>query len=259
VSKQSPAVSPPGEFAGRLAFVTGAGSGIGAATARLLAQAGAEVVLADIDEAAARRVSIDLAEQGMRATAVRIDVADPRSVQDAVESACAGHGGLDLAVNAAGITGKLVACGDFELVEWQRIIGVNLTGLFLCMQAQIRQMERRGSGSIVNLSSVMGKASLPGTVAYAASKHGVEGATKAAALDYATKGIRVNAVAPGYVDTPMIAGRKPSTHDRIVAMHPMGRIAQPHEIAELIAFLLSPRAAFITGTVHQADGGYSAR
>ena len=256
---QSTTVFPPGEFAGRLAFVTGAGSGIGAATARLLARAGAEVVLADIDEAAVRRVSAELAEQGGKTTAVRMDVADPRSVQEAVQAACAGHGGLDLAVNAAGITGKLVACGDFDLAEWQRIIGVNLTGLFLCMQAQIRQMEKRGSGAIVNLSSIMGQAAMPGTVAYAASKHGVEGATKAAALDYAAKGIRVNAVAPGYVDTPMIAGRKPSTHDRIVAMHPIGRIAQPHEIAEMILFLLSPRAAFITGTVHQADGGYSAR
>lgn len=256
---QSTVVSSSGEFAGRLAFVTGAGSGIGAATARLLCAGGAEVVLADIDEAAARRVAADLAEQGAKTTPVRIDVADPRSVQQAVDSACAAHGGLDLAVNAAGITGNLVACGDYELAEWHRIIGVNLTGIFLCMQAQIRQMEKRGSGAIVNLSSVMGQAALRGTVAYAASKHGVEGATKAAALDYADKGIRVNAVAPGYVDTPMIAGRKPATHDRIVAMHPMGRIAQPHEIAAMILFLLSPRAAFITGTVHQADGGYSAR
>lgn len=251
--------APASEFSGRLAFVTGAGSGIGAATARLLAAAGASVALADIDLEAARRVAQELRDQGARANAVRIDVADSASVQDAVESACAEQGGLDLAVNAAGVTGPLVACRDYELAEWQRILGINLTGLFLCMRAQIRQMEKRGGGAIVNLSSIMGQLALPGTVAYAASKHGVEGATKAAALDCAMSGIRINAVAPGYADTAMIAGRKASATDRIVSMHPIGRIAQPREIAELIVFLLSPRASFITGSVHHADGGYSVR
>lgn len=247
------------EFAGRLAFITGGGSGIGAATARLLALQGATLVLADIDEAAAQRVAAELAERGAQARALRIDVADPRSVQEMIESACAAHGGLDLAVNAAGITGRLKPCGEYDVAEWQRVLSVNLSGLFFCMRAELQQMQKRGGGAIVNLSSIMGQAALAGTVAYTAAKHGVEGATKAAALDYAGQGIRVNAVAPGYVDTPLIAGRKPGAQERIVAMHPMGRIAQPEEIAELIVFLLSPRAAFITGSVHQADGGYSAR
>jgi NAD(P)-dependent dehydrogenase (short-subunit alcohol dehydrogenase family) len=216
-------------------------------------------VLGDIDEPAARRVATELTEQGGKASAVRVDVSDARSVDEAVATAAAVHGGLDLAVNAAGITGHLTPCGQYELVDWHRILSVNLTGVFLCMRAEIRQMEQRGGGAIVNLSSIMGQSALGGTVAYAASKHGVEGATKAAALDYAAKGIRINAVAPGYVDTPLIAGRSPNADQRIVAMHPMGRIAQPQEIAEMIAFLLSPRASFITGTVHQADGGYSAR
>ncbi len=247
------------EFAGRLALITGGGSGIGAATARLLALQGATLVLADIDEAAAQRVAAELAERGAQARALRIDVAEPRSVQEMVESACAAHGGLDLAVNAAGITGRLKPCGEYDVTEWQRVLSVNLSGLFFCMRAELQQMQKRGGGAIVNLSSIMGQAALAGTVAYTAAKHGVEGATKAAALDYAGQGIRVNAVAPGYVDTPLIAGRTPGAQERIVAMHPMGRIAQPEEIAELIVFLLSPRAAFITGSVHQADGGYSAR
>ena len=249
----------PAEFAGKLAFVTGAGSGIGAATARLLAAAGASVVVADIDLGAAQAIAQKLRDTGATAHAIRIDVADPRSVQDAFESACAPHGGLDLAVNAAGITGALRPCADYEVAEWLRIIGINLTGTFLCLKSEIQQMEKRGGGAIVNISSIMGQLALAGTIAYAASKHGVEGATKAAALDYAQKGIRVNAVAPGYVDTPLIAGRKAATHDKIVAMHPVGRIAQPLEIAELIVFLLSPRASFITGSVHHADGAYSVR
>src|SRR6202007_1811744 len=145
------------EFASKLAFVTGAGSGIGAATAELLALAGASVVVADIDLEAAEALAKGLRESGARAHAIRIDVADPRSVLDALETACAQHGGLDFAVNAAGITGALQPCADYELAEWQRIIGITLTGLFLCLKSEIQQMEKRGGGAIVNISSIMGQ------------------------------------------------------------------------------------------------------
>lgn len=247
------------DFEGRLAFVTGAASGIGACTSRLLATRGARVVLADIDVDAASRVAAEIEQAGGRALAVRIDVGDPASVEQAMASATQGGAeDLDLAVNAAGVTGPLVPCADYAIAEWHRVIGVNLTGTFLCLRAQIASMLRKGGGAIVNVSSILGSHALPGSAAYAASKHGVEGLTKAAALDCAKQRIRVNAVAPGYVDTAMIAGAKPGVRDKIVAMHPVGRIAQPEELAAVIAFLLSTDASFVTGSIHLADGGFSA-
>jgi NAD(P)-dependent dehydrogenase (short-subunit alcohol dehydrogenase family) len=246
------------DFEGKLAFVTGAASGIGAATSRLLAARGARVTVADINVDAVAEFASSIERDGGKAFPVRVDVSDPASVEDAVASATGEGGGLDLAVNAAGITGALTPCADFATAEWERVVGINLTGTFLCMRAQIAAMLRNGGGAIVNVSSIMGSHALPGAVAYAASKHGVEGLTKAAALDYAQQGIRINAVAPGYVDTPMIAGRRPSVHDKIVAMHPLGRIARPEELAQVVAFLLSQDASFVTGSIHLADGGFSA-
>jgi len=247
------------DFEGKQAFVTGAGSGIGEATARLLASRGARVVLADIDRDTVVQVAAEIERSGGRALPVRIDIKDPASVEETFANAVQSSGAeIDLAVNAAGVTAPLVPCANVAFADWQRTIDVNLTGTFLCMRAQIASMSRKGSGAIVNVTSIMGSHAAPGLSAYAASKHGIEGLTKAAALDYAKQGIRINAVAPGYVDTPMITARMTSIPDKIVALHPIGRIAQPDELAQVIVFLLSAGASFITGSIHLADGGFSA-
>jgi NAD(P)-dependent dehydrogenase (short-subunit alcohol dehydrogenase family) len=246
------------EFSNRVVLITGGASGIGAACATLLAARGAHVVVADINQERADSVAAGIRAGDGQASAMRIDVSNAASVESALATIDATHGGLDFAVNNAGITAELAPTGTFPIDTWHRVIDINLNGLFYCMRYELPLMQKRGRGAIVNLSSILGVAGMAGTAAYSASKHGVIGLTKACALDYANQGIRVNAVAPGYVDTPLLAD-DPDLRRRLASMHPMGRIAQPEEAAELIAFLLSDRASFITGSVHMADGGYSTR
>jgi NAD(P)-dependent dehydrogenase (short-subunit alcohol dehydrogenase family) len=254
----TPAPSELRDFDGQVALVTGGASGIGAAVAELLARRGAEVVVADIDEKGAADVVARIRSLGGAAYPVLLDVTDPVSVKGALEAIGRRHGGLDLAVNNAGITGALASTGDFDLDNWHRVMNINLNGLFYCLRYELPEMSRRAKGAIVNLTSILGVNGMAGTAAYSASKHAVIGLTKACALDYATRGIRVNAVAPGYVDTPLLSNDE-QLRAKLNAMHPMGRIAAPEELAEVIAFLLSDRASFVTGSVHLADGGYSAR
>lgn len=254
----SPAPVAAQDFVGRVALVTGAGSGIGAAVARLLARGGAEVIVSDIAQDAARQIADEIRSHGGTAQALVLDVSDQRAVQRALEAIGRAHGGLDLAVNNAGITGALYATGDFELETWHRVLDINLNGLFYCLRHELPEMLKRGKGAIVNVTSILGVNGMAGTSAYTASKHAVIGLTKACALDYATRGIRVNAVAPGYVDTPLVSNDA-ALRRKLDAMHPMKRIAAPEEVAEVIGFMLSDRASFVTGSVHLADGGYSAR
>lgn len=242
----------------RVALVTGAGSGIGAACARELAGLGAAVVVADRFGETAEKVADDIgSEYGTPTLAVTADVTDVAAVDAVVRATVDRFGRLDVAVNNAGVGQRVkTPMADADPESWREVVGVNLDGVFLCLRAELGVIA--DGGSVVNVGSVMGTVSSPGAAAYVASKHGVDGLTKVAALDYAHRRVRVNTVAAGFIDTPLL-GYDERTRSTVAAAHALGRLGTAEEVAAVVAFVASPAASFVTGTSITVDGGYLAR
>ncbi|WP_086672150.1 SDR family oxidoreductase [Streptomyces albovinaceus] len=247
------------DFRGKTAFVTGAAGGIGRATALAFARAGARVALADLSGDGLHETARLIDAAGGEALTLTCDVTSEDDVQAAVDRTVERFGSLDAAFNNAGVEQPVQPAGDTAKEDWERILGVSLTGAFLCTRAQIRQMLRQdGGGAIVNVSSGAGVKGFKGQAAYAAAKHGIIGFTRSAALDHAAQGIRINAVCPGIIDTEMIrrfGDTRPGGREGLIADEPVGRLGTPEEIASAVLWLCSTDAAFTTGTALVVDGG----
>jgi NAD(P)-dependent dehydrogenase (short-subunit alcohol dehydrogenase family) len=250
-----------GSFAGKVAFVTGAANGIGRAAALAFAREGAGVVIADVSEQGNQETARMVEEAGGRALAVRCDVSRAEDVKAALDKAVEAFGRLDCAFNNAGVEQPITATADLTEEEWDRIVSINLRGVFLCMKHEIPLMLRQGGGAIVNTSSGAGVKGFAGQAAYCAAKYGIVGLSKAAALDYAKSNIRINAVCPGIIETPMMdrfSGGTPEGRARVIAQEPIGRMGKPEEIAAAVIWLCSDAAAFIVGHAMVIDGGQTA-
>lgn len=250
-----------GSLDGKVALVTGGGSGIGRASAQAFAREGARVVVTDLDEPGGKETVSLVEEDGGEATFMACDVSDETRVKSVVAAAVDTYGGLHCAHNNAGIAGPFASLPDYPTEEWDRIIAINLSGVFYGLKYEIPAILESGGGAVVNTSSVAGLTANPYGSGYSAAKYGVIGLTRSASFEYASSGVRVNAICPGAIDTPMLDGfreRAPEFTDQVRSGHPIGRFGAPQEIAEAAVWLCSDAASFVTGVAFPVDGGASA-
>tara|TARA_R110002049_G_scaffold150602_5_gene313736 strand:+ start:8690 stop:9448 length:759 start_codon:yes stop_codon:yes gene_type:complete len=245
------------DFSDKVALVTGGASGIGRACIEAFAAGGAKVVVADLNEAQGEALVAQLQADGVQAKFVAADVAAHEDVAAMVQSTLSQFGALHFAVNNAGVEGVRSAIAETDLDDWHRVININLNGVFYCMREEVPAILQSGGGAIVNMSSIMGSVSTPGISPYVAAKHAVLGLTKTAAQEYSAQGVRVNAVCPGFIETPLVL--KHLTEEmraQALAMHPIGHLGKAEEVADTVTFLCSQQASFVTGSAYSVDGGY---
>jgi len=247
------------DLQGKIALVTGAGSGIGQAIALLYAKHGAKVILCDMSEKRGNETLAMLKEQKAEAIFIQADVSKHEEVAMVVNKTIDAFGRLDIACNNAGIGGETSNITETSIEEWQRVININLSSVFYCLKYELEAMTKQGYGAIVNIASVLGSVGLAGSAPYTASKHGVVGLTKNAALEYSAKGIRINAVGPGFIETPLLRNMDEAARKHVATWHASNRFGTAREVAELVVWLSSDKASFATGGFYPVDGGYLAK
>jgi NAD(P)-dependent dehydrogenase (short-subunit alcohol dehydrogenase family) len=247
---------------GKTAIVTGGASGIGEATALLYAAYGCNVIVSDLQEEKGLLLVEKIRQSNGKAVFIKADVSKPQDCEMLVNKTVAGFGSVDIAFNNAGISGESNAMADMSIEGWNKIIAVNLNSVFYCMKYELQQMLKQGKGVIINNSSILGQVGFANAAGYVAAKHGVIGLTQNAALEYGVKGIRINAIGPGFINTPLLTEAGMNTDIKqsvLVPLHPIGRLGEASEVAELVIWLSSDKASFITGSYYPVDGGYLAR
>lgn len=247
------------KFIGKVALVTGGASGIGEACVLAFANAGAKVAIVDVDSKLGEKTITSVKQAGSDAIFLQVDVSDPKAVEKMIADTVSAFGRLDIAVNNAGIGGELNSTGNYSVEGWRKVIDVNLNSIFYCMRYEIPQMLLQGNGSIVNMSSILGVVGMANSPAYVAAKHGIIGLTKTAALEYGKQGIRINAVGPAFIKTPLLNALDEQTQTYLSGLHAIGRMGESLEVANLVKFLCSDQASFLTGGYYLVDGGYTAQ